>query len=291
MTERQPGVWRLRVYAARDVDGGRRETSRTFRGSAEDARLELEALVAELEAEMAAISGVTVSELLEHWLDSVVDYRIESTMQQYFRCIDDLVGPALGRYLLGDLTTADVDAAYALWSSEGVGARSVRRAHSILDSALRQAVDWQWLDANPAEAATPPPAAGRTTLRLVRARTEPGVGPSAAGLSAAGRSEITSPQGRAAPEGTGPADVGERVAARFVRRPSGGPEGGPQPGADADDPGTTPTTAPGVEDDHSHTGSAGVVAPWTDEPPLPAGSRTSTGIPRPVATPPPPPAP
>jgi integrase len=109
----------------------------------------------------------TVGELFDAWL-AHVDGRLEVATVIGYRSAVRQLRPIVGALKLGALTAADLDAAYAALRVDR-SAQTVHRYHRVVHAALRQAVRWGWLAANPAEAASPP--------RLRRRRIKP---PSAA---------------------------------------------------------------------------------------------------------------
>lgn len=161
--ERSPGVWELRVEAARDpLTKRRRSMSRTFRGGTRAADKALRDLIAEAEAARpAAIAKVTIGEVLERWYSTREADWAPMTRHDHRRTIDGWLAE-VHDWRLAEVRTADVEAFYAqLKKSGGAGGRplsatSVRKAHSVLRAALEDACRWEWIDRNPAARARRP---------------------------------------------------------------------------------------------------------------------------------------
>lgn len=112
-----------------------------------------------------AIGGpLTVGEWLDRWLDGL---RLSpSTMASYRKNVRLHLKPNLGALPLADLTGADLTAAYKQLEESGrsdgkdggLSPRTVRYVHTIIKSALREAVAEGLIPANPGDRAKPPSA-------------------------------------------------------------------------------------------------------------------------------------
>lgn len=157
MTERSPGVWRLRAYAGRDTNGRPVQVSRTFRGSRRAAQQELARLVTETADRAAPVkSTMTVGELLDKWLEFVTPLREPGTIRAYTSHVNRAKG-RLGDIKLTRLTAQHLDRAYSAWLGEGLSPTTVHHVHATVSAALRQAVRWQVIAAAVTERASPPP--------------------------------------------------------------------------------------------------------------------------------------
>lgn len=178
LTERSPGVWRLRVYRGRNpITGAPLQASRTFRGTEPQARKALARLVTEVEDGKFNPSTATFGEVLDRWLLQIEGESSPSTIRDYKGAIEHAIRPALGSVRLTKLGAADLDAWYRHWLTEEVKAATeetppayrstttVRKYHAIISAALGQAVKWGWRDSNPAKKASPP-SARRTAMAV-----------------------------------------------------------------------------------------------------------------------------
>jgi integrase len=164
MTERAPGVWRLRVMTRRG------QIERIFRGNQTAAR---EALT-ELATEKPSPTGSTASadesahtfgHLLDKWLEHLeARGRAPKTLAENKREIETRIRPRLGAISVSKLTAEQLDDAYSAWLREGLSASSVHRHAAVISAALAQGVKWGWLDTNPAQRASAPTAAPQRKL-------------------------------------------------------------------------------------------------------------------------------
>ena len=157
MTERTPGIWRLRVYVGDDpLTGNPRQVHRTFRGTEKDAAKALAGLVTESEGDKVDRSKATVGQLLDRWLVHLERIgRRPTTIRVARYKIDKRIRPALGHVPLSKLTADTLDRCYEAWEAEGLATATVRSYHALLSSALHQGVRWKWIAKNPAVDATP----------------------------------------------------------------------------------------------------------------------------------------
>jgi integrase len=105
---------------------------------------------------------MTMSELLEQWLDHAAPDLSPTTADGYRRYIDRSIAPRVGGVRLDKLTTAMLDRLYReLREAGGVGGKplspaTVRQVHAVIRRALHQAERWGWINRNPAALASPP---------------------------------------------------------------------------------------------------------------------------------------
>jgi integrase len=167
MTERGPGVWRLRVM----VDGKQRQE--TFRGTEAAARKRLRNM-APGEARTAYVTptsnGRTFGDLLTKWLAHIkARGRAPKTIDENRREIESRIRPRLGHIDVAKLTAEDLDSAYSAWLEE-LSPSSVHRHAAVISAALTQGVKWGWIDTSPATKASSPSAT--TTRKLVTPTTK-----------------------------------------------------------------------------------------------------------------------
>ncbi len=107
---------------------------------------------------------MTVGEFLDRWLADYAKPKVSpKTYERYQEMIDGHIRPALGAYLLPKLAPAShpglLQPGLATGRKDGRGglsAQSVVHFHRVLHKALAQAVKWQLLARNPADAVEPP---------------------------------------------------------------------------------------------------------------------------------------
>jgi integrase len=108
-------------------------------------------------------SRETLAAFLDRWLDHMRGQVAPRSYERYAEIARKNLIPLLGALTLTKLQPAHIDAAYAkaLTSGHrkgrgGLSARTVTHMHRVLRRALQQAVQWQLLARNPADAVKPP---------------------------------------------------------------------------------------------------------------------------------------
>lgn len=159
MRERSPGIWELTVELDPDpLTGRRRRLSRHVRGTKKVAVAKLSELRSQATSgRIGSSSGSTMADLLDRWLELVEADLSPTTVREYRRLIRTKIVPAIGRLPVDRVQAADLDRFYrALVKQGGLSPASVRQIHAVTRRALRQAVKWGWIAANPAVNTTPP---------------------------------------------------------------------------------------------------------------------------------------
>jgi integrase len=144
--------WLVRVFIGRDENGKTKFFNEIFLSKKEDAK----AFEAKKKSEL--ISGVAlehsqiaVGEYLDKWLEIAAKPRLkERTYEDYEQYLKRYIRPRIGKLKLSKLKPLDIQAVYTWMLQNKLSARTVRFAHAILSSALKQAVKWQVLPVNPA---------------------------------------------------------------------------------------------------------------------------------------------
>lgn len=153
-----PNRWELRVYAGLDpITRKKRWLSRTVHGSERDARKAERALRTEVDKGKHASTDGTVGFLLEEWYAQASPRWSIKYAAGVRSIIDRRWVPALGTRKLNRLEPIDLDRCYRLWEREGLSPATIGQFHAAIRRALRQAVRWGWIVANPATQASPPP--------------------------------------------------------------------------------------------------------------------------------------
>jgi integrase len=164
--KRGKNSWAVVVDLGRDPGTGeRRRLWRSVKGTKRDAEALLVQLLHERDLGIdERPARLTVGEFLERWL---TDVAATNTAPKTYRTDCDVVRrhviPAMGALQLAKLRPQQIQAYYArclasgrLDGKGGLSPRSVVRHHQVLHAVLRQAVKWQLLARNPADAAVPP---------------------------------------------------------------------------------------------------------------------------------------
>ena len=167
--QRGKGSWTVIVDLGADpVTGKRRQLWRSVKGPKRDAEALLVQLLHERDTGVERPAGkMTVAEYLDRWMVDYVEPSLAPKTQSAYRdVIRNHFMPALGSVELAALRPSHIQSLYTRMLDR-LSARSVLRYHQVLHAALRQAVRWQLLTRNPANAVEPP----RPTRRQIRALT------------------------------------------------------------------------------------------------------------------------
>ncbi|MCU7931446.1 MAG: site-specific integrase [Candidatus Thiodiazotropha sp. (ex Codakia rugifera)] len=158
LLERSPRRWRLRVYLGVDSNGKQRFLTETYRGGKRGAERRLAALVTQAtEGRVgAADKRLTLSNYLDKWqAKRRIEVSEHSVLTQQ-RIIDKHINPGIGHLKLSKIIVADIEELYADMVTSGLSASTVRGAHAVLRTALRDASRTGLLMRNPAADAKTP---------------------------------------------------------------------------------------------------------------------------------------
>ena len=175
--KRGKGSWAIVIDLGRDSSGKRRQKWHTVHGKKTDAQRELTRILHQLDTGMyVRPSKMTVAEYLEQWLRDYAEPRVSAkTMERYREIARKHLIPNLGHFVLSRLQPLHIQEYYssALRSGRrdgrgGLAPQTVVHHHRLLRQALQQAIRWQLLARNPADAVQPP----RPRRKEIRALTE-----------------------------------------------------------------------------------------------------------------------
>jgi hypothetical protein len=162
--ERSPGHWAI-VIDVRDPQTGKRKRRwHCFAGTKRQAQVECARLLTEMKNGTAVDpTRMTVAAFFDKWLEHMAGQVSPRTHERYAEICSKNLAPLLGALALTKLQPAHISQAYAqaLTSGRrdgagGLSARTVTHMHRVLREALQQAVRWQLLARNPADAVKPP---------------------------------------------------------------------------------------------------------------------------------------
>jgi len=146
-------TWLVRVYIGRVPETQRRSyLNKTIHGIRRDAQEFLNRALVERDRRRSIIpTNVTVREYCGRWLETAAKPRVRSkTLVDYKGLLSRHVFPCIGDRLLTKLQPLDVQSICSAMHGQGLSARTIRYAHSVLHSALEQAVKWRLIVDNPA---------------------------------------------------------------------------------------------------------------------------------------------
>jgi integrase len=163
--ERSPGHWAIILDQRDPATGLRRRKWHSFKGTKREAQIECSRLI-------TAVTGggyiepnkITLAEFLTRWLEHIKSQVSPKSFERYAGIVNQNIKPALGAVIISKLKPAQISDAYtkALASGRrddkegGLAPRTVGHMHRVLKQALSQAVRWELLNRNPADAVDPP---------------------------------------------------------------------------------------------------------------------------------------
>lgn len=152
LIQRGDRTWLIRVFVGRGTDGRRKYYNKTVRGTKKDAQRVLnEKLLERDRGQLVLPSRATVEEYVLDWIDNRKPGIQDRTRESYRWILVHNVVPAIGSCRLDRLAPFEIQELYKTMSAKGLSPRTVRYTHSILRSALAQAVRWRMLARNPAD--------------------------------------------------------------------------------------------------------------------------------------------
>jgi integrase len=162
--ERSPGHWAIVIDVRDPVTGERKRRWHSFIGTKRQAQVECARLLTEQKAGTAVEpSRITVVAFLDRWLEHMQGQVSPRSHERYAEIARKNLAPLIGGLILTKLQPAHISAAYAKALASGhrqgrggLSPRTVTHMHRVLRQALQQAVQWQMLSRNPADACKPP---------------------------------------------------------------------------------------------------------------------------------------
>jgi integrase len=164
LRERSPGHWAIILDVRDSETGKRRRKWHSFNGGKRAAENECARLIAEMESgSYVEPARMTLAQFLDRWIEHMSSQVAPRTHERYAELARKNVAPLLGGATLSKLRAEQISAAYARALSNGrrngpggLSPRTVHHMHRILRQALDQAVRWNMLARNPANAVKPP---------------------------------------------------------------------------------------------------------------------------------------
>jgi integrase len=162
--ERSPGRWAIVIDVRDPQTGERKRRWHSFAGTKRQAQVECARLLTEMKNGTAVDpTRMTVAAFFDKWLEHMAGQVSPRTHERYAEICSKNLAPLLGGLAPTKLQPAHISQAYAhaLTSGRrdgagGLSTRTVTHMHRVLRQALQQAVRWQLLARNPADAVKPP---------------------------------------------------------------------------------------------------------------------------------------
>jgi integrase len=161
--ERSPGKWAI-ILDVFDEAGKRRRKWHSFAGTKRQAQEECARLVTLMKSgNYVEPTRQTLAEYLDEWLAFVKPSVSLKTHERYSEICTKSIAPLIGDVTLAKLKTDRIDQALSKALTQGrrdgnggLSPRTVHHMRRVLIKALGQAVTWDRLSRNPAQATTPP---------------------------------------------------------------------------------------------------------------------------------------
>jgi integrase len=156
LRERSPGHWAI-VIDARDAAGDRKRRWFAFERTKREAQRRCAELIADTRGGSAASpERMTAGQYLERWLDHALPLVSPRTHERYQELVRNRLAPLLGAVPVAKLSPMQVTSAYSTMVRSGLAPVTVSLAHRLLSQALKQAVRWRIIAANPCNDVRPP---------------------------------------------------------------------------------------------------------------------------------------
>jgi integrase len=169
-------TWLVGVYSGRDVETKKRTyLNQTVHGGLRDAQAYLNKMLGERDrGRKLDSSKQTLNHYLDQWLELCAKPRLRTkSLKDYEGLLRRYVRPGLGPKALASISALDIQTLYRDLLARNLSARSIRYTHAVLRSALKQAMRWNLILANPADSVDLPRQGRRQigVLTVEQART------------------------------------------------------------------------------------------------------------------------
>ena len=152
--QRKDGRW-VGQYTTDTFDGVKRRS--VYGKDKKDVRAKLTEAIANRDKGLVFdAQGLSVGEYLDRWLVAIEGTIGERTWKRHEMVVRLHVKPSVGKTRLAALTPLQVQALYRAKSRTHLSPGSVKRIHTTLHKALKQAVRWQMIPRNPCDSVDSP---------------------------------------------------------------------------------------------------------------------------------------
>ena len=166
--QRAPGVFLIAIDHGRDARGKRVRKWSTFKGTKRQAQNECARLISAIRGgTYVEPSKTTLAQFFERWLEHMRSQISPKSHARYSELARKNIVPFLGSVMLTKLRPVAISDAYRKALTEGrrdgaggLSPQTVTHMHRVLKQALGQAVKWELLARNPADAVDPPKSGG-----------------------------------------------------------------------------------------------------------------------------------
>jgi integrase len=162
--ERSPSHWAIVIDVRDPATGKRKRRWHSFKGAKRHAQIECARLISEIQrGTYIEPNKTTLAQFLERWLEHVRSQVSPKSHERYSEIIRKNIIPGLGAVMLTKLRPAQISQTYAKAlaggrrdGKGGLAPTTVVYMHRLIKHALAQAVSWELLSRNPADAVDPP---------------------------------------------------------------------------------------------------------------------------------------
>lgn len=153
ITKRGENTWYVRIFLGRDANGKRKYFNKTIHGTKKEAQKFLTAKLREKDLGVfVEPASMSLNEFLDKWLKEIAKPRLrENTYNGYVWIAKKYIREHLGLIRLSDIQAYQIQKFYGEMQKQGLSARTVRYAHTVLSSCLKQAIKWRMISQNPCD--------------------------------------------------------------------------------------------------------------------------------------------
>lgn len=152
--QRKDGRW-VGMYVVQTIDGTKKRS--VYGKDKKNVRAKLTEAIANRDKGLVFdAQGLTVGEYLDRWLVAIEGTIGERTWRRHEMVVRLHVKPSIGKVRLSALNPLQIQTLYRAKSRTHLSPGSVKRIHTTLHKALRQAVRWQMVPRNPSDAVDVP---------------------------------------------------------------------------------------------------------------------------------------
>lgn len=141
----------VRIYIGRTPEGKRQYLAKTVEGTRQQASQELTRLLRSKDDHtLVEPSKQTVASFLPKWLESKRNLSYTAA-KSYGNLIENRIVPEIGDVRLDQLNRHHVEGLVSSQIAQGMSPRTIQYTVTVLKMALRKAVEWNFINRNPAE--------------------------------------------------------------------------------------------------------------------------------------------
>ncbi len=145
--------WLVRIFLGRDTNGKRKYFNKTIHGTKKDAQKYLTAKTREKDLGVfVEPASMPLNEFLDKWIEEIAVLKLrEQTLKGYKWLLKSYIREKIGAKRLSDIQAYEIQKIYNDMKKANYAPKTIRHAHNVLSSALKQAVKWKMLLQNPCD--------------------------------------------------------------------------------------------------------------------------------------------